>query len=181
MTEKLLKRREFIKTATAASVATALAANPVLAGSDEDARPARGKNRTALFVWGGWKGHDPELCRDLFVPWLRSEGFEVTVSNTLDSYLDEELMSSLDLVVQIWTMGKITGEQSRGLLNAVRGGVGIAGWHGGFGDAFRENTGYQFMVGGQWVAHPGGVIDYEVNIIFLSTFFKGFYFIMFRH
>ena len=32
-------------------------------------------------------------------------------------------------------------------------------------DSFRNNTEYQFMVGGQWVAHPGGVIDYEVNII----------------
>jgi len=21
------------------------------------------------------------------------------------------------------------------------------------------------MVGGQWVAHPGGIIDYEVNIV----------------
>ena len=61
-------------------------------------------------------------------------------------------------------MGTITGEQEAGLLDAVRGGVGIAGWHGGMGDSFRNNTEYQFMVGGQWVAHPGGVIDYEVNI-----------------
>ena len=51
-----------------------------------------------------------------------------------------------------------------GLLEAVKGGVGIAGWHGGLGDSFRNNVAYQFMVGGQWVAHPGGVIDYEVNI-----------------
>jgi hypothetical protein len=32
------------------------------------------------------------------------------------------------------------------------------------GDSFRNNTEYQWMVGGQWVAHPGGVIDYRVNI-----------------
>ena len=32
------------------------------------------------------------------------------------------------------------------------------------GDSFRNNTEYQFMVGGQWVAHPGGIIDYEVHI-----------------
>ena len=31
-------------------------------------------------------------------------------------------------------------------------------------DAFRNNTEYQFMVGGQWVAHPGNVIDYTVKI-----------------
>jgi hypothetical protein len=62
-------------------------------------------------------------------------------------------------------MGTITPEQEAGLLDAVRSGVGIAGWHGGMGDSFRNNTEYQFMVGGQWVAHPGNIIDYEVNII----------------
>jgi type 1 glutamine amidotransferase len=51
------------------------------------------------------------------------------------------------------------------LLDAVRSGVGIAGWHGGLGDSFRNNVEYQFMVGGQWVTHPGNIIDYEVNIL----------------
>jgi hypothetical protein len=32
-------------------------------------------------------------------------------------------------------------------------------------DSFRQNTEYQWMTGGQWVAHPGGVIDYEVSIV----------------
>jgi type 1 glutamine amidotransferase len=73
-------------------------------------------------------------------------------------------MLALDLVVPVWTMGTITPEQEKGLLAAVESGVGIAGWHGGMADSFRDNTEYQFMVGGQWVAHPGGVIDYEVNI-----------------
>jgi type 1 glutamine amidotransferase len=74
-------------------------------------------------------------------------------------------MASLALIVPVWTMGTITHDQEVGLLEAVKGGVGVAGWHGGMGDSFRLNTEYQFMVGGQWVAHPGGVIDYEVNII----------------
>jgi hypothetical protein len=33
------------------------------------------------------------------------------------------------------------------------------------GDSFRNNINYQFMVGGQWVAHPGGIIDYDVEIV----------------
>jgi type 1 glutamine amidotransferase len=74
-------------------------------------------------------------------------------------------MKALDLVVQIFTMSAIKPEQEKGLLEAVKGGVGLAGWHGGLADAFRSNTEYQFMVGGQWVAHPGGVIPYEVNIV----------------
>ena len=61
-------------------------------------------------------------------------------------------------------MGKISGDQEKGLLAAVKRGVGLAGIHGGLGDSFRENTEYQYMVGGQWVAHPGGVIDYTVTI-----------------
>ncbi len=122
------------------------------------------EGKKVLFVHGGWEGHDPEPTRDLFVPWMRSEGAEVIVSDSLGVYTNEEIMESIDLIVQIWTMGKISKEQEEGLLNAIKRGVGIAGWHGGIGDSFRDNVEYQFMVGGQWVSHPGGVIDYEVNI-----------------
>lgn len=121
--------------------------------------------KSALMVWGGWEGHEPKQCVDIFAPILEAEGYTVEISHTLDSYLDEQKMRSLDLIVPVWTMGTITREQEHGLLEAVKSGVGIAGWHGGMGDSFRNNTEYQFMVGGQWVAHPGGVIDYRVNII----------------
>lgn len=121
--------------------------------------------KCAMFVWGGWEGHEPKLCVDIFAPVLEDNGFQVEISDTLDSYLDRERLMTLDLIVPVWTMGTITDAQERGLLEAVRSGVGIAGWHGGMADSFRNNTEYQFMVGGQWVAHPGGVIDYEVNII----------------
>ena len=123
-------------------------------------------SKKILFVYGGWEGHEPEKMRDLIVPWLESEGHTVTVSPSLDSYLDKKLMKKLDLVLQIYTMSEITEDQEKGLLKAVRDrGVSLAGWHGGLGDAFRKNVEYQFMVGGQWVSHPGGIIDYTVNII----------------
>jgi hypothetical protein len=121
--------------------------------------------KKALIVWGGWDGHEPKLCTDIFAPMLRERNYDVTISDTLDSYLNTEFMLALDLIVPIWTMGTITREQEKGLLDAIAGGVGVAGWHGGMGDAFRNNTTYQWMVGGQWVAHPGNIIDYEVNII----------------
>ncbi|MBV7329436.1 ThuA domain-containing protein [Chloroflexi bacterium TSY] len=120
--------------------------------------------RKALIVWGGWDGHDSKLCADRFAPILEKEGFEVEVSDTLDTYLDTEKMRQLSLVVPIWTMGTIEQKQEQGLLDAIKSGVGVAGWHGGMGDAFRNNTEYQWMVGGQWVAHPGNIIDYRVNI-----------------
>ena len=124
-------------------------------------QPAKKK---ALFVWGGWDGHEPKQCVDIFAPWLEEQGFEVEISNSLDSYLDVEKLKSMDLIVQAFTMAQITREQEKGLLEAVKSGVPLAGWHGGLADSFRSNTEYQFMVGGQWVAHPGGVIDYAVNI-----------------
>ncbi|KPK87699.1 MAG: hypothetical protein AMS27_01735 [Bacteroides sp. SM23_62_1] len=110
-------------------------------------------------------GHEPDKCRDIFVPWMKSEGATVNVSETLDSYVEIDLKNDIDLIVQAWTMGRIEANQEKALLEAVKSGVGLAGWHGGLGDSFRNNTEYQFMVGGQWVAHPGGVIDYRVNIV----------------
>jgi type 1 glutamine amidotransferase len=120
--------------------------------------------KRALMVWGGWDGHEPKQCVDIFAPYLQEQGYEVRISDSLDVYTEKDYMQSLQLIVPVWTMGRITGEQERGLLEAVSGGIGIAGWHGGMGDSFRDNVDYQFMVGGQWVAHPGGVIHYRVNI-----------------
>src|ERR1043165_4736730 len=121
--------------------------------------------KKALMTWGGWEGHTPKQSTEVFAPFLRENGYDVTIVNTLDVYLDELLMRSLDLIVPVWTMSTITREQEKGLLDAVASGVGIAGWHGTMGDSFRNNTEYQFMVGGQWVAHPGNIIDYTVNIV----------------
>ena len=144
-----------------AALVFALAAGLVFAGPGSQAAK---KQKTALIVWGGWEGHEPKQCVDIFAPYLESQGFKVEISHTLDSYLDVEKLKSLDLIVQVFTMATITPEQERGLLEAVKSGVGLAGWHGGLADAFRSNTEYEFMVGGQWVAHPGGVIDYDVDI-----------------
>jgi len=121
--------------------------------------------KSALIVWGGWEGHEPRQGAALFAPFLEQQGYEVEIATTLDVYRDNAKMHALDLIVPIWTMGTITEEQEKGLLNAVQSGVGIAGWHGCMADSFRNNTDYQFMVGGQWVAHPGGAIDYDVHIV----------------
>ena len=120
--------------------------------------------KSALMVWGGWAGHEPKQCVEVFAPLLLQKGFEVEISDNLNVYLNTEKMQRLSLVVPCRTMDTITHDQEKGLLDAIRSGVGIAGWHGGMGDSFRNNTDYQWMVGGQWVSHPDGVCDYEVNI-----------------
>ena len=118
----------------------------------------------ALMVIGGWSGHTPEKSADMFQPVLEEAGFNVRRESTLDVYLDRDLLSSVDLIVPIWTQGGISKKQLEGFMGAVHSGIGMAGWHGCMADSFRSEPAYQFMVGGQWVAHPGGVIDYEVNI-----------------
>ena len=120
--------------------------------------------KTALINWGGWDGHEPEACAELFAELLRAKDFEVEVVSDLDVYTDEAYMQSLDLVVPVWTMSDVSDDQEAGLLKTIRSGVGLAGWHGGMADSFRNRVEYQFMVGGQWVAHPGNVIPYTVQI-----------------
>ena len=119
--------------------------------------------KKALVVWGGWDGHEPRQCAEIIAPWMEKRGFDVTVSATLDAYLEAEKMASYAVIVPIWTMGQISGEQSQALRTAVRNGAGLAGWHGGMCDSFRNDTEYQFMTGGQWVVHPGGIVDYTVT------------------
>ncbi len=120
--------------------------------------------KRALIVWGGWEGHEPEQCAAIFAEELRNAGFRVARETSLDVFLDAERLAATDVIVPLYTMSTITREQEGGLLEAIKSGVGCGGWHGGMADAFRQNTEYQFMVGGQWVAHPGGVIDYTVQI-----------------
>lgn len=118
----------------------------------------------ALMITGGWDGHEPCQCAAIFADWLRTLRWEVILSDTLDILLDASALNGLSVIIPVWTMGKIGTEQSAALRTAVQNGVGLAGWHGGMCDAFREDTEYQFMTGGQWVAHPGNIIKYRVNI-----------------
>ena len=132
--------------------------NALLAKTQNEAK------KSVLLVYGGWDGHKPEEFKDLFEPWLKGQDFEVVVSNSLDIYADKDRMATFDLILQSWTMGEITKEQESGLIEAVKNGAGLAGCHGGIGDSFRSNTNFLFMVGGQFVAHPGGQIDFKVNV-----------------
>ncbi|MBN1952681.1 MAG: ThuA domain-containing protein [Bacteroidales bacterium] len=159
----MVSRRSFIAKSAAAGAAAIISPSLFSRNPGADGSPLKGKK--VLLVWGGWMGHEPDKCRDIFVPWMKSEGAEVTVSDTLECYTGYNLKDDFDLIVQTWTMGTIQNNQEKALLEAVKSGTGLAGWHGGLGDSFRNNTEYQFMVGGQWVAHPGGVVDYRVNIV----------------
>ncbi len=123
-------------------------------------------SKSALIVWGGWEGHEPEKVAHFFEEILTQEGFTVEVSHDMASFESETKLNSLHLIIPIITMSAITQEQLNPVLSAVRDhGVGIAGCHGGMCDAFRQETEWQFMTGGQWVAHPGNDgVEYAVLI-----------------
>jgi type 1 glutamine amidotransferase len=121
--------------------------------------------KNALIVWGGWDGHEPKQCAELFARKLTERGFTVELSATLEVFADAAKLAGLSLIVPIWTCGTLTPEQSKGVVDAVSSGVGLAGFHGGMCDAFRGNIDWQWMTGGQFLAHPDNLKDYQINIV----------------
>src|SRR5262249_48660455 len=116
--------------------------------------------RKAMIVWGGWPGHDPDLCASIIRGWLKAEGFEVRVETSTSAFADPAI-HDLSLVVPICTMSKIEKAEALNLCAAVQKGVGMGGHHGGMGDAFRDSVEYQFLCGGEVGAHRGGVLGHK--------------------
>jgi len=121
--------------------------------------------RRALVVRGGWEGHSPVEATERFIPFLEESGFSVDIWDGPDAYADRQLLAAADLVLQCYTQGEATDEQVTNLSDAVRAGTGLAGWHGGVVDSFRGSPDYLHLTGGQWAAHPGGFVDYEVQVV----------------
>jgi type 1 glutamine amidotransferase len=123
------------------------------------------RSRQALIVRGGWEGHSPVEATERFIPFLKENGFAVEVHDTPEIYTDADKLAATDLVVQCYTQGTATDEAVNGLSAAVRAGTGLAGWHGGIVDSFRGSPDYLHLTGGQWAAHPGGFVDYAVDVV----------------
>lgn len=122
------------------------------------------EQKKVLLVYGGWPGHTPEIFAKRMNSWLEAHNAKVILAEDTSIYADETVMAEVDLIIQSITMSNIKMNEAKGLLNAVKNGVGIAGCHGGMGDSFRNNTEYQYMIGGQFVNHPGGQIAHSVQI-----------------
>ena len=122
--------------------------------------------KKALIVHGGWQGHEPKLVSKRFAKILEKNGFEVTVTEDKAAFSDYEALKKLDLICPMITMDEMDGDYVQNISKAVADGVGLAGCHGGMCDALRNDVNWQFMTGGQWVAHPGNDgINYTVNIV----------------
>jgi len=119
--------------------------------------------KTALIFWGGWEGHTPARSAGVVKEILTGHGFDVRLEQGTSALANPQL-SEFDLIVPVITMTTIEKPELENLTHAVRSGTGLAGFHGTMCDSFRNETEYQFMTGGQWVAHPGNIIDYRVDI-----------------
>ena len=112
-------------------------------------------NKTALVVRGGWDGHQPVEATELFIPFLEGTGYDVRVEESPKIYADTDYMADVDLIMQCMTMSSIEGNEFDGLRTAVEKGTGLAGWHGGIADSYRNNSDYLHLIGGQFACHPG--------------------------
>jgi len=110
--------------------------------------------RKALVVRGGWDGHQPVEATDRFVPHLEANGFAVRIEGSPKVYADADYMAGVDVIVQCMTMSTIERDELAGLTAAVANGTGLAGWHGGIADSYRNSSDYLHLIGGQFACHP---------------------------
>ncbi|MFT2214042.1 ThuA domain-containing protein [Rhizobium giardinii] len=120
-------------------------------------------HKKALIFWGGWEGHTPERSANVVKDILSDNDFDVRIEQGTSALADPAI-DGLHLIVPVVTMSTVEKAELDNLTRAVRNGTGLAGFHGTMCDSFRNEPEYQFMTGGQWVAHPGNIIDHRIDI-----------------
>jgi type 1 glutamine amidotransferase len=100
---------------------------------------------------------------ELFRGPLEQAGWACTVATDLKVLEDAAATAAHDLIFPCWTMASLTEPQLKSLTSAVAAGTGLAGVHGGMGDAFRGALAYEWMTGGIFVGHPH-VGPYSVRV-----------------
>ena len=124
--------------------------------------------KKALIVWGGWPGHEPEDGARRIEAMLKQDGFAVESTTDFMAFGRADL-TSFDLVVPNITWHTsidtpVSGEAIDNLVAAVRSGVGFGTFHGS-AVAFPTIVNYHYMMGSQWVQHPGNNgIAYRIHI-----------------
>lgn len=128
--------------------------------------------KKALIVQGDCPCHPSRAIAEILAEQLRVSDFDVAMAHTMDCFLDRATLDQVDLIIMNWHMAAMTHEQLAPFLAAVEGGIGLAGIHGYMGDTmrktetFRNEHAYEWMIGGQWVSHPGDDgVTYSVRII----------------
>ena len=106
-----------------------------------------------LVLHGGWQGHGPEEAARFAIARLVYD-FEVVCARDLD-VLRPEILAGFDLLLPIWTFGELSAAREHALVEAVEAGLGLVAWH-GHASAFLGSRAHKWLLGGQFVGHPGG-------------------------
>ena len=117
----------------------------------------------ALIVWGGWEGHKPRETADVLRQILLPRDYDVIVTADVGA-LGAADIGTMDLIIPYLTDAEIEKQTALNLTAAVRAGSGLGGHHAAMATSFRRSTDFQFLSGVQWVAHPGNIVDYRVEI-----------------
>lgn len=117
----------------------------------------------ALVLWGGWEGHQPEQQAAHAASLLRAHGWEVRVENGFSPLLDPANLENLTLIVPVCTSITLRDDEQEALSRVVQSGAGLAAWHGAA--TVTNSPLYSMLLGGQFVAHPGGMVRYDVEIV----------------
>jgi type 1 glutamine amidotransferase len=116
--------------------------------------------KKALVLYGGWPWHYPAETADFTIEHLL-EDFQVERSMDL-SILESNRLHEFDIIIPIWTNDELSVFQEQSLVKAIERGVGLASWH-GIAAAFDGSHPFKLVLGGQFIAHPGDFIEYEVR------------------
>lgn len=119
--------------------------------------------KKALVVWGGMELHTPERSAHVVRELLEAEGFAVTVTADYEA-LGADDVASHDLIVPVITDGVLAPEKMARLIEAIRGGTGLAGFHMGLATSFRSSVPFRYAASVYWVQHPGNIITYRVDV-----------------
>ena len=125
--------------------------------------------KRVLYLYGGWPGHLPYEVAEWARPLMRDLDFEV--EETQDPGRLEDDLTVYDLIVIGWTQSATTEDLSdrteQKLHTAVKGGTGLAGWH-GMAASFRSSLQFSLITGASFLDHPGGEgvpVPYEIEIV----------------
>ncbi|AMM83620.1 ThuA domain-containing protein [Martelella sp. AD-3] len=119
--------------------------------------------RKALVVYGGMAMHTPKEGAETVRDVLEAHDFTVDVTDDYDA-LGAEDVGANALVVPVITDGALAPDKMAKLIAAVRAGTGLAGYHMGLATSFRASVPFRYAASCYWVAHPGDIITYRVEV-----------------
>jgi len=93
--------------------------------------------KKALFLAGGWEGHEPQETSRFISNEIEKHDIESDIINDLDILSEKNKLEKYDIILPVWTMGRIDdnnwnlkNSKIGNLQEVIYSGVGLAGWHG---------------------------------------------------